>query len=170
MERNSKGVTLIEALFVLGVMAIIIGLVMVLLSQADNRNKNSEMISELGQIQNAVRILCPDNTCQAGTDMVAPLAKSGLLPAKWIQNNTIVDPYKTRITSISYDKTTGGEQISYMAVMHNAEECIKIYNYLDETQLSFITFKKIFSDPSKIESIMCGPSGYPMEMGFQTDA
>ncbi|WP_219618331.1 hypothetical protein, partial [Acetobacter aceti] len=136
----------------------------------DNRNKASEMITELGQIQDAVRSLCPYNTCQANTDMVAPLVKSGLLPARWVQNDTIVDPYKTPIVSIDYVKTTAGYQIGYMIQIHNVEECIKIYNYLDETQVSFATFKKMFSDPSKIENTMCGPYRYPMEMGFQTDS
>lgn len=36
-----KGVTLIEVLFVLGIMAIILGLVMVLLGRNDIKNKNT---------------------------------------------------------------------------------------------------------------------------------
>lgn len=95
--KGRKGVTLIEALFVLGIMAVLIGMVMVLLSQTTSSTKTNQLTEEITTIVDAAHQLYqgqPAYDSNVGT----AIASSGLLPSRYINSNTIVSPFGATIT------------------------------------------------------------------------
>jgi len=135
------GVTLIEALFVLGIMAILIGMVMVLLSQNTVKEKDNQLITEFATIKDAVSSLCdsgPTSNCisQSGVDLSNSLAKSGLIPNKYVSGSTLVDPFGSSISQVEMKSSVYSEGapsgLSYLAlqiVLHNKEECISMFTF-----------------------------------------
>lgn len=173
METKKKGITLIEALFVLGVMAILIGLVMVLFSQNSERNKENTFFGdELSSLVSASSTLCEDNlndnTCS--TDITSALITSGLIPNKYIKDNkSIVDPWGATINDIvigsmeigsfvSTGTNMGGERALIMNLnLHNSSEC--------ERAITAGYFTQAFGDPSVMRA-NCGSYSYPYTMFF----
>lgn len=99
--KKQRGVSLIEALFVLGIMAIIIGMVMVLYSQSNDRFKATALKEEIMDLKHIVDTLLADQPQSPGTSDgtgyygLGPdvIIKSGMLPQKYINGNVIVTPY-----------------------------------------------------------------------------
>lgn len=91
-NRKRKGITLIEVLFVLGIMAILIGIVMTTLSMATEReklNQFKEEILTIGNIGNELSQSQPDFN-NVSTEAIA---KSHLLPNKYVKGNGLVTPW-----------------------------------------------------------------------------
>ncbi|BCI68292.1 hypothetical protein AAJCM20276_29160 [Acetobacter aceti] len=130
MEQRRKGVTLIEALFVLGLMAIIIGLVMLFVSQADIKRKNSQYIQELGIIRQALHDLCDSNpkSC-SNKDMAPTLAQSGLLPQKYTYAQQVVDPYGSTMSPIIVISSNSPSVTLIASYIHNLSQCNAIFEY-----------------------------------------
>lgn len=108
MNKNDikkKGVTLLEALFVLGIMAIILGLIFVMYSQANDKRKTTALKEEIGLLKYTMDSLLSDQIQnQNGKDPIngqlgyyglgaTELIKSGMIPAKYINKNLIVTPF-----------------------------------------------------------------------------
>ena len=84
-RKNRKGVTLIEALFVLGIAAILLGIVMVVLSTTSSRQKTIEAKQELLEVIQAASALA-SGTSDFSDTTTDTLKKSGLLPAKYFSS------------------------------------------------------------------------------------
>lgn len=100
-KLNKKGVTLIEVLFVLGIMAVILGLVMILASQSNDRKKANQLKEEILQIVNIANSLsngASDYQNVSASDII----KSGLLPASYAKNGILLSPYGSEITVFVY--------------------------------------------------------------------
>lgn len=100
-NNTRRGVTLIEVLFVLGIASIVIGLVMLLVSQAGDRKKANQLKSEILQIVNIANSLSDgesDYQNVSGTDII----KSGLLPASYSKNGMLITPYGSEINVFVY--------------------------------------------------------------------
>ena len=97
--KRRKGVTLIEALFVLGIAAVLLGLVMVLLSQTTSSNKTNQLSQEITTIVDATHELYQGQPTY-GTDAIGTtLAQSGLIPSRYIgTGNVLVSPFGATIT------------------------------------------------------------------------
>lgn len=96
--KYRKGVTLIEALFVLGIMAIILGGVMLLLSQNTERLKFNQFRDEIMLIGESASTLYQSEPEFDSQLTPGVLIKSGLIPQKYIKNNDLVTPWGTTIT------------------------------------------------------------------------
>ncbi|WP_185230001.1 pilus assembly FimT family protein [Acetobacter aceti] len=135
MEQRRKGVTLIEALFVLGLMAIIIGLVMLFVSQADIKKKNSQYIQELGSIRQALHDLCDSNPKSCNNkDMTQTLAQSGLLSQKYTYAQQVVDPYGSTMSPIVVFTLNGVSMMTLASYIHNLPQCNAIMEYANTDQ------------------------------------
>lgn len=89
---RQRGVTLVEALFVIGIMTILIGVVVVILSQTSQRQKDIQTISELLNIENIMHQLYQSQPTYDGMT-ISDLLKSGLLPARYISGSKVIDAY-----------------------------------------------------------------------------
>jgi len=173
MEKQyRKGITLIEALFVLGIMAIIIGLVMVLYSQNSERNKENAFFgNELSSLVSAASALCDDNmnSSSCTTDLTEAFIKSGLIPNKYIKgNSSIIDPWGDAISTIvigsmeegSFVSTgnLGGVRALVLQInLHNPAEC--------ERSITAGYFTQAFGSPSVMRA-HCGSYSYPYTLFF----
>lgn len=100
--KKRKGVSLIEALFVLGIMAVILGMVMVLYSENTISIQANALEEELNSIVNIGHQL---NQAKSGYDGLTStnIANSGLLSSKYIKNKSdIVSPFGTTINYYGY--------------------------------------------------------------------
>lgn len=108
-NRNKKGVTLIEALFVLGIMAVILGLTFVVYSEAQDKRKTTELKEEIGLLKYTMDSMIQDQVQgQNGKETINgqlgyyglgadELIKSGMIPNKYINGKYIVTPFGGKI-------------------------------------------------------------------------
>ena len=154
-QKNRKGVTLIEALFVLGIMAILIGMVMVFFSQNTTRLKNNQMLDEIGVLQNAFSSLCSENfsTCSA-TDFNFSkyVVNSKILANKYLDTSgqNILDPYGDALTL-----TFNGSGFILMYVAHNPSECYAVMNYVKMSQPIGVQVMGGASSFNTVENNLC---------------
>lgn len=102
MKKNRNGLSLIEVLFVLGIMAILIGGIMILFSQNTDAIKSNQLREEILTIYKIGSQLTsdyPDFNNITALDII----NSGLLPSKYIQSQNIVSPYGGQIYITSYE-------------------------------------------------------------------
>lgn len=96
MKSKRKGVSLIEALFVLGIMAILLGMVMILLSQNNESNLDNENTEEIEQIINMVHDLYSSSSNYDGlSPQTVPL--SAYLKNSYVIGKNLYSPYSTGI-------------------------------------------------------------------------
>lgn len=102
-QKNTfrQGVTLIEALFVLGIMAILLGMVMVIYNRVSEREKINETRSLVFNIYNA------SNDLTSGLDDFGDLSttvliQSGLIDKKYINNGSFITPLGGSIITGNY--------------------------------------------------------------------
>ena len=132
-----KGVTLIEALFVLGIAAILLGLVMVLVSNSSQKSKNNQCIAEIATIADTVHSLCDSSSnCIENVDITGPVAQSGLLSQKYVKadKSSPIDPYGMPIDDIhlSYDQGNNLYLVMHVYTV-NKQECIQYGEYLQQS-------------------------------------
>lgn len=92
-SQRKKGVGLIEALFVLGIMMTLLGAVMVFLSYANNRTKVNQTQIELMNIVSILHQYANSNE----TIDDAFLVKSNNISQKYIKNNSLVSAFGTPV-------------------------------------------------------------------------
>jgi len=115
--KGRKGVTLIEALFVLGIMAVLIGMVMVLLSQTTSSTKTNQLTEEVTTIVDAVHQLYQGQASYSGLD-TSVLAQSGLLPNRYVGTggtnggSNIVNPFGSNVTVTGQSGSAGSSGVS----------------------------------------------------------
>lgn len=153
--KKRQGVTLIEALFVLGIMAILIGAVMVLLSQNTTRLKNNQMLQEIGVLQDAFRSVCSNdfNSCSQGDfDFSKYIVQSKILSDKYLDttNQNILDPYGSPLTL-----TFNGNGFLLIYDAHNPSECYAVMNYVEMSQSSGVQVMGGVSSFDKIKNSIC---------------
>lgn len=172
MYRNyqrRQGITLIEVLFVLGIMAILIGIVMYSLSSVNSRNKENQLFEEIYQIKSIMVDLCTNNLDACKTDIIQPIAKSGLLPSKYIKNGTIIDPYGSpllQVVPININFTgSGTDAISVVLTINNISECNAILQRLMDTPVESTIKQQGNITPSLLVG-SCKTLTYPTQSGF----
>ncbi|MBS1089939.1 type 4 pilus major pilin [Gluconobacter wancherniae] len=122
-----RGITLIESLFVLGIMAILIGGVMAFYSLSNTAMKSNQLISEVAQLIQATQDLNKDRTTFTGMNSQI-LAKTGLLPSKYINNGSLVTPWGGEIQTIPFNYSDNGPDVYLAFNILNLpkEACIKL--------------------------------------------
>lgn len=178
--ETRQGVTLIEALFVLGIMAILIGMVMVLLSQNTDKEKNNETITEFETIRSAVSSLCDgqsEEVCgsQNAPDLSSALAKNGLIPNKYVSGSNIVDPFGSAVSNIGIKSTAysggnadGFNYVSLTTSLHSKSECFAVISF--ETQMESYKIQNTGQNltPDNIIS-ECASVTYPISVEINMD-
>jgi len=101
MIKTRRGISLIEALFVLGIMAIIIGAIMVLYSQSNDREKINQLKDEILTIYNISSTLTNDMSDFSNLQS-SNIISSGLLDKRYIQDGHIITPLGGMITMGNY--------------------------------------------------------------------
>ena len=124
----SKGVSLIEALFVLGIMAILIGMVMVLLSSASDRFKTNSLKEELMEIVHIASDLSKGRADYWGSITAPDIINSGQLGHQYYSNGLITTPYGTVINfaTVNASSTTTNDIINLWVSGLSQADCISI--------------------------------------------
>ncbi|MBS0983723.1 type 4 pilus major pilin [Gluconobacter cerinus] len=122
-----KGITLIESLFVLGVMAVLIGGVMVFYSLATVSMKSNQLITEVSELIQITQDLNKDRTTFTGMNSQI-LAKSGLVSSKYINKGNLVTPWGGEIQAIPFNYSDNGPDVYLAFNILNLprEACIKL--------------------------------------------
>lgn len=97
-----KGVTLIESLFVLGIMAVLIGMVMAIYSSTNNTSKTNQLIIEVSELIQITQDLNKDRSTFTGINNEI-LAKTGLVPNRYIKNGNLITPFGGGIDVIPFN-------------------------------------------------------------------
>nr|WP_025825236.1 type 4 pilus major pilin [Acetobacter persici] len=108
-----KGITLIESLFVLGIMAVLIGGVMVFYSLSNIALKSNQLITEVSELIQITQELNKDRTTFTGMNSQI-LAKTGLVSSKYILGGTLVTPWGGEIQAIPFNYDDNGPDV-YLA-------------------------------------------------------
>lgn len=144
LKTHRRGLTLIEALFVLGIMAILIGLVMVLYSMASEKQKTQQLITEVSLLIDACNSLTDSQSSYKNLDSKS-LAKSGLIPSKFIKDGLIVTPYggKIEVIPFNYQKDHQGDNIylafNFLYLPQSACERLGLLDYKNVAQSVTVT-------------------------------
>lgn len=123
-QEHRGGVTLIEALFVLGIMAVLIGMVMVFLSQTTMSTKTNQLSEEISSLVDTAHELYQGQPDYSGIS-ASVLAQSGLFPNRWVNSSNVISPFGATMTiSSTSDQGISAFQISIPTVPKPA--CVKI--------------------------------------------
>lgn len=109
-----KGITLIESLFVLGVMAVLIGMVMVLFSMANASLKSQKLINEATQLIEIANEINNDRSTYTGMNN-SVLAKTGMVPNEFINSGQVVTPWGGEIDVIPFNYAGSNAPDVYLA-------------------------------------------------------
>lgn len=141
-------------------MAIIIGLAIVFYYRVNNINKTNDMIAEINTLRSISTNLCENNLCTNYEDMQPIIAKSGMLPNRWIKNGQLVDAYRESIPYVLFVKDYLGPQIDFSLILHNKEECVRIRQFNTSIKLNQnINVASILN--------MCETTTYPSNIGLE---
>lgn len=147
LKQKSRGVTLVEVMMVLGVLAILLGLLMSILGMVQTNQKSNEMLQELYLIKQQTISLCSgtEDTCKGEVDISATIAKANVLPRRYVSSdgNTLKDVYGGPL-EVAYlsakDSSTLGyaseELIEFGIIMNNKTECTNIIEAMGQGPLS----------------------------------
>lgn len=98
-KRKTKGVTLIEALFVLGIMAIMIGGIMLLVAQSQDSTRENMLAMEINTIVSIVHDEYGNVNNYSGLTNTI-IVGSGQLPNRYINNSQIINPYNGSVVVV----------------------------------------------------------------------
>jgi len=152
-KQYTKGVTLIEVLFVLGITAILIGMIMILYSQSSNREKSNNMAIEVVDIFNAVNSFRENESpINMTTINEKILARSGLISAKYINKDhtTLIDPFGASI-QVFVDESSMA--INFNDVSPQACLALMTYDYGDSAKQFQIGDSGILLAPLEMSNI-----------------
>jgi len=101
--NTRKGLSLLEVLFVLGLLAILLGMIFMIQSHVSARIKSNDLIQEVMAIRNAQDTLLGSTGSGFASDQhfglsSTDLAKTGLIPEEYIHNGDLVTPFGSSIT------------------------------------------------------------------------
>ena len=97
--NKNRGVTLIEALFVLGIMAIMIGGIMLLVAQSQDSTKENMLTMEINIIVSIIHDEYGNMNTYSGLSNNI-IINSGRLPNRYIFNNNIIDAYNGDVSVV----------------------------------------------------------------------
>ncbi|MBR0559742.1 type II secretion system protein [Neokomagataea anthophila] len=113
-NQFARGVTLIEALLVLGIMAILIGMVMTFYAMTTEKTKNNQLIQEADKLIFITRQLSESQQNFTGFNGQV-MAKTGYVENRYInKNGDLIDPYGGKIDVIPFNYQKNGIPI-YLA-------------------------------------------------------
>lgn len=113
-KKRRQGVSLIEALFVLGILAILLGMVMMLYSKATSEAKSNALKEEILDIYKIGEQITASKT-DFDNIQASDIINSGLLNRKYISNGLIVTPYGTEVDITTYS----GESPTFGVYVNN---------------------------------------------------
>lgn len=140
MRNKRKGVSLIEALFVLGIMAILLGIVMVLFSQSNDKAEAVNAYIEIADIKDAMSSIM--TTPGAYDDFNTQiLTRSGLLPNKYISSdyNSLVTPFHTSATVVG----NGGMTYAIYFWGLSKTQCVNMLSTYNPGDFSFVQVSQL---------------------------
>jgi len=120
---NNRGVTLVEVMMVLGVMAFLLGLVMTIMGSVNQSRHADELKQEiitLAQISNELS----NSRVDFSNIQASSVIQSGLLPKKYIAGDQIVTPSGGHIILENYGEYQN--TISFWAYGLTRDECMLI--------------------------------------------
>lgn len=96
---KNRGVTLVEVMMVLGVMAFLLGLIMTIMSIVSDHRKNNELLQEIFIVKDATTSLTENANKTVENDDLAPvLYKAKAVPQKYFSSSEdLITPYGTQI-------------------------------------------------------------------------
>lgn len=127
MDKNRRGVSLIEALFVLGIIAILIGMVMILYSHASERRQMNELKDELLEFKYAVDALYPNGILTG--DVATAVTESGFMSNKYLYGAGVTifhDPLGGAITITNPGDGTALNALNIWVWYLTKEQCIEL--------------------------------------------
>lgn len=101
--NNRKGLSLLEVLFVLGVLAILLGMIFMIQSHVSARIKSNSLIQEVLDIRNAEDTLFSSTGSGFASNehfglSSTDIAKTGLISKEYIRNGDLTTPFGSSIT------------------------------------------------------------------------
>jgi len=128
-KRKARGVTLVEVMMVLGVMAFLLGLVMLVAALVNGTNKSNQFIEEITTLVDVTNQLTQGQNDLSGLSE-ADLAKSGLIPTRWTDGSTqLFSPFGSQITVKGSAAGQGTDNLTtYTITAQNIPQtaCVKI--------------------------------------------
>ncbi len=125
-KLRRRGFSLLELGMVLAIIALIIGGIFYFYGTVVDKRRTVETIQEITAIDSLVNTYYVSAT---GSDVglsAAVLAKSGLLPSKWVSNGQLISPYLTPITVTDLNGNIGNQwYITITGGLSNAA-CVQI--------------------------------------------
>ena len=94
-KNYKRGLSLIETLFVLGIMAILLGMIRLLYSRSVEREKINNIMIEIGELKEVANDLYKDQiqNIHEDTEISNTLLKSGLIQNNYNNNGTLHTPF-----------------------------------------------------------------------------
>lgn len=120
-KSRKRGATMMEVIAYLAIASVIIATVLVLLSVAFGQSKTVTTISQLNQIQTAVRNLYSGQPNYAGVS-ASVIANSKALQASMVSGNTLRHALNGDITITPVASTAGGANSAFQVTMSNIPE------------------------------------------------
>lgn len=127
-KNQRKGVTLLEVLFVIGIMAVILGAIYVVLGNTTTRKKSNESRMEFTQLQNAINSIYDGQSEETWIGLNEEVvAKNKLINNKYIsKDGGLVNPYGGSV--VIYDHEQGAGLSYYQIVFYGIPKqgCIEL--------------------------------------------
>jgi len=177
LKQKSRGVTLVEVMMVLGVLAILLGLIMTIMGTVQSKKQANRMVEELLTIKQQVVEICDSSeaTCPSNTDISVILANSKLLPNSYVGNdgNRLADVYGNPLV-IVYVSAKEAQSMGYATealiefgiLLDNKAECMTIFAAMAQGPVGNY-FRKMGDDLTKGEEVVktCNRLSFPSELG-----
>ena len=124
-KNNKRGLTLIETLFVLGIMAILLGMIMLLYSRSVEREKINNIMIEIGELKEVANDLYKDQiqNIPEDTEISNTLLKSGLIQNNYNNNGTLTTPFGQTIYVML---NQWGGKIAFQIYNLSISQCVEL--------------------------------------------
>jgi len=108
-HKRNRGVNLVETMIVVGIMGLLLGISIGLLSIVHSWMKSNETVVEISSIVSAFH-RSDYNEDYNSFDMTA-FANSGMVPKRWVANGIIIDPFGGALSLSANDAGNGDKSI-----------------------------------------------------------
>jgi len=131
-KKRNHGVTLVEVMMVLGVMAILLGLAMTVYSITNERELTNQTVEEVFEIMQGIYEYKEGHGTMDGMT-ASYLSQGGLVPAKYVQSpNVLLTPHGGQIAFNAENWNPGGGMTVWLNGL-SRQECIALVE-LDMSQ------------------------------------